>query len=44
MASSTHFQGFGFGLCLETQVLGLGLEAYKFSKLSCARFEDIILF
>ena len=38
MASRTYFEG------LETQALGLGLEAYKSSKMSCSRLEDSIIF
>ena len=34
----------GFGLGLEAQILGLGLEAYKSSKMFCPRFEDSIIF
>ena len=40
LASRTHFEVFG----LKTQVLGLGLEPYKLSKMFCSRPEDSITF
>ena len=42
LATRTHFEV--LDLSLKAQVLGLGLEAYKSSKMFCSRFEDSIIF
>ena len=42
LALRTHFEV--LGLSLKAQVLGLGLEPYKSSKMSCHRLEDSIVF
>ena len=44
LASRTHFEGFGLGLGLESQILGLGLEASSPRKLACPRLEDNTIF
>ena len=42
LASRTLFEVLGLGF--ETQILGVGLEAFKSSKMSCPRLKDSIIF